>query len=191
MSRATTAGNRARMPPCAVHMLSGSRSLALLAGPRPDGSAGRPFDLLIKNARVVDGTGSPWYRADLGIKGDTIAAIAPRLDGAGRPHARCIERDRHARLHRHPHPRASRPRHDAHRRQLRPARRDDGLRRAGRLLAAAARAVSRRSRQAARSRSTSAAWSARDRSGRPSSATRTARRPPKRSSRCRRSSSKA
>ena len=41
-----------------------------------------PFDLLIKNARVIDGTGSPWYRADLGIKGDTIAAIAPRLDGA-------------------------------------------------------------------------------------------------------------
>ena len=28
----------------------------------------------------MDGTGSPWYRADVAIKGDTIAAIAYRID---------------------------------------------------------------------------------------------------------------
>lgn len=39
-----------------------------------------PYDLLIKNARVVDGTGSPWYRAEIGIRGDEIAAIATRID---------------------------------------------------------------------------------------------------------------
>jgi dihydroorotase/N-acyl-D-amino-acid deacylase len=39
-----------------------------------------PYDLLLKNARVIDGTGSPWYRADLGIRGDTIARIAPSID---------------------------------------------------------------------------------------------------------------
>ena len=33
------------------------------------------FDLLIRNARVVDGTGNPWYRADVGIKDGRIAAI--------------------------------------------------------------------------------------------------------------------
>src|SRR5262245_44077750 len=38
------------------------------------------FDLVLKNARIVDGTGSPWYRADVGIRGDTIARIAPRID---------------------------------------------------------------------------------------------------------------
>ena len=38
------------------------------------------YDLLIKNGRLVDGTGSPWYRADLGVRGDTIARIAPRID---------------------------------------------------------------------------------------------------------------
>jgi dihydroorotase/N-acyl-D-amino-acid deacylase len=38
------------------------------------------FDLVIKNARIVDGTGSPWYRADLAVRGDTIARIAPRID---------------------------------------------------------------------------------------------------------------
>lgn len=39
------------------------------------------FDLLFRNARVVDGSGSPWYRADLAVDGDRIAAIG-RLDGA-------------------------------------------------------------------------------------------------------------
>jgi N-acyl-D-amino-acid deacylase len=33
------------------------------------------FDVLITNARLVDGTGAPWYRGDVGIVGDSIAAI--------------------------------------------------------------------------------------------------------------------
>jgi len=33
------------------------------------------FDLVIRNARVVDGTGNPWYRADVGVKDGRIAAI--------------------------------------------------------------------------------------------------------------------
>jgi dihydroorotase/N-acyl-D-amino-acid deacylase len=37
-------------------------------------------DLLIKNARIVDGTGSPWYRGDVAIRGDTIVQIAARID---------------------------------------------------------------------------------------------------------------
>ena len=41
-----------------------------------------PYDLVIRNARVIDGTGSPWYRADIGIRGDEIAAIARRIDAA-------------------------------------------------------------------------------------------------------------
>ena len=38
------------------------------------------FDLVIRNGRIVDGTGSPWYRGDLAVRGDTIARIAPRID---------------------------------------------------------------------------------------------------------------
>jgi N-acyl-D-amino-acid deacylase len=41
------------------------------------------FDLVIRGGRVVDGTGNPWFLADVGIKGDTIAAVAPHLDAAG------------------------------------------------------------------------------------------------------------
>ena len=33
--------------------------------------------------RVVDGTGNPWFVADVGIKGDTIVAIAPGLNAGG------------------------------------------------------------------------------------------------------------
>jgi len=33
------------------------------------------FDLLVKGARVVDGTGNPWYRADVGVLDGKIAAI--------------------------------------------------------------------------------------------------------------------
>lgn len=41
------------------------------------------YDLVIRNGRIVDGTGSPWYLADVGIKGDTITAVRPRLEAAG------------------------------------------------------------------------------------------------------------
>jgi dihydroorotase/N-acyl-D-amino-acid deacylase len=33
------------------------------------------FDLILSGGRVVDGTGAPWFRADVGIRGDTIAAV--------------------------------------------------------------------------------------------------------------------
>ena len=46
--------------------------------PQPAAPPRRPtptFDVLITNGRVVDGTGAPWFRADVGIIGDRIAAI--------------------------------------------------------------------------------------------------------------------
>ena len=33
------------------------------------------FDILIKNGKIVDGTGNPWFYGDVGITGDTIVAI--------------------------------------------------------------------------------------------------------------------
>jgi len=38
------------------------------------------YDVLIRNARVIDGAGNPWFRADVGIKDGKITAIG-RLDG--------------------------------------------------------------------------------------------------------------
>src|SRR4051812_46080226 len=55
-----------------------------LAGQRPR------FDIVIANGRIVDGTGAPWYRGDIGITGDRITAVgalgdataATRIDAA-------------------------------------------------------------------------------------------------------------
>ena len=33
------------------------------------------FDLILSGGRVADGTGAPWFRADVGIRGDSIAAV--------------------------------------------------------------------------------------------------------------------
>jgi N-acyl-D-amino-acid deacylase len=39
------------------------------------------FDVVIRNGRVLDGSGNPWIRADIGIRGGRIAAVGP-LPGA-------------------------------------------------------------------------------------------------------------
>jgi N-acyl-D-amino-acid deacylase len=38
------------------------------------------LDVIIRNARIIDGTGNPWFRGDVGIQGDTIASVG---EGAG------------------------------------------------------------------------------------------------------------
>jgi dihydroorotase/N-acyl-D-amino-acid deacylase len=51
-----------------------------------------PFDLVITNGHIIDGTGSPWYSGDLGIRDGRVAAIGnlsalPRkrtIDAAGK-----------------------------------------------------------------------------------------------------------
>jgi N-acyl-D-amino-acid deacylase len=39
------------------------------------------FDLLLKNARIFDGAGGPWFKADLAVEGDTITSLGA-LGGA-------------------------------------------------------------------------------------------------------------
>ena len=40
------------------------------------------FDLVITNGHIIDGTGSPWYSGDIGIRGGKIAAIGNLSDAA-------------------------------------------------------------------------------------------------------------
>src|SRR5262245_53354866 len=48
----------------------------VLCGVRTDAQRARnAFDILITKGRIVDGTGAPWFRGDVGIVGDRIAAI--------------------------------------------------------------------------------------------------------------------
>uniref|UniRef100_Q02CZ3 Dihydroorotase n=1 Tax=Solibacter usitatus (strain Ellin6076) TaxID=234267 RepID=Q02CZ3_SOLUE len=47
-----------------------------------------PYDVVIRNGHVIDGTGSPWYAADIGIRAGKIAAIGKL---AGTPAKRTID----------------------------------------------------------------------------------------------------
>lgn len=50
--------------------------LPLLAlGPAAEAAAPTSYDLVFAGGRVVDGTGAPWRRADVGVIGDRIAAV--------------------------------------------------------------------------------------------------------------------
>jgi dihydroorotase/N-acyl-D-amino-acid deacylase len=52
----------------------------------------KPFDIIVTNGHIIDGTGSPWYSGDVGIRDGRIAAIgnlsaSPRkrtIDAAGK-----------------------------------------------------------------------------------------------------------
>jgi len=54
---------------------------AQAASPGKPASGQAPFDILLKNGRIIDGSGNPWYSADVGIRGDRIVAIG-RLQAA-------------------------------------------------------------------------------------------------------------
>jgi N-acyl-D-amino-acid deacylase len=41
------------------------------------------YDLVIRNGQIVDGTGNPWFRGDVGIRGDRIIAVGRIPEGAG------------------------------------------------------------------------------------------------------------
>ena len=70
---------------------------AACGGPPPGAARATPaapaarFDVVIANGRVVDGTGAPWFKADVGIVGDRITALGDlsaaeagtRIDASG------------------------------------------------------------------------------------------------------------
>ncbi len=50
------------------------------------------YSLLIKNGKIIDGTGNPWFYADIAIDGETIAEIGQieiiRMDNKGKSNRR-------------------------------------------------------------------------------------------------------
>ena len=54
---------------------------AIGLGLRGAQSASPPFDLLFRDARIVDGTGNPWRRGEVAIRGDRIVAVG-KVTGA-------------------------------------------------------------------------------------------------------------
>lgn len=54
--------------------------IAVAAAGVPAQQGATSFDIVIRNGRVLDGTGNPWYRADIGIRGDRIVAVGSLPD---------------------------------------------------------------------------------------------------------------
>lgn len=46
--------------------------------PAPPAPADAPYDIVLLNGRIVDGTGAAWYYGDLAMQGDRIVRITPR-----------------------------------------------------------------------------------------------------------------
>ena len=40
-----------------------------------------PADVVFRNARIVDGTGSPWRKGDVAVRDGRIAAVGPNTAG--------------------------------------------------------------------------------------------------------------
>jgi len=47
-------------------------------------AAAQAFDILIRNGRLMDGTGSPWYSGDIGIRNGRIAALGRLHDATAK-----------------------------------------------------------------------------------------------------------
>src|SRR5215211_3187603 len=54
-------------------------ALTCFVVPRLAAAQPTSYDVVLKNGRIVDGTGSPWYRGDVAIRGDEIVRIAPSI----------------------------------------------------------------------------------------------------------------
>jgi N-acyl-D-amino-acid deacylase len=68
-----------RFPSLTSASIAAALALAGTTAPTAQRPANR-FDVLILNGRIVDGTGAPWFRGDVGITGDRIAAVGALSD---------------------------------------------------------------------------------------------------------------
>jgi N-acyl-D-amino-acid deacylase len=71
-----------RSPICILVLLGALLAIAPAAKTTPRDDT--PYDLVLRNGKIVDGTGNPWFHGDLAVKGNKIAAIGKIAPNAGK-----------------------------------------------------------------------------------------------------------
>jgi N-acyl-D-aspartate/D-glutamate deacylase len=66
--------------------------LGLATVRRATAAAAGPFDLVVRGGRVIDGTGAPWFRADVAVRDGRIAAVV-RPGRGGLDAAKVVDAD--------------------------------------------------------------------------------------------------
>ncbi|HEY4138143.1 MAG TPA: amidohydrolase family protein, partial [Casimicrobiaceae bacterium] len=61
-----------------IVVVAGCARQAITSSASAPSPANAPYDVVIENGRIVDGTGAAWFYGDVAIRGDRIAMIAPR-----------------------------------------------------------------------------------------------------------------
>ena len=82
MIRCAQMRNRSESLCLAVLLVLAVFSCSAAAQSRTAPDAHDPFDIVIVNGHIIDGTGSPWYSGDIGIRAGRIAAIGNLHDAA-------------------------------------------------------------------------------------------------------------
>src|ERR1700722_4695540 len=72
----------------AVFLSLGIVVAAAVSSHAQSGAAPQPLDLVITHGHIIDGTGSPWYSGDVGIRDSRIAAVGNLADA---PRKRTID----------------------------------------------------------------------------------------------------
>src|SRR4051794_15989663 len=62
-----------RLPPPSAWWLATLLAVALPSAPTL--AADAEYDLVLRNGKVVDGTGNPWFLGDVAVRGDRVVAV--------------------------------------------------------------------------------------------------------------------
>ncbi len=62
------------------------------------------YDLVLKNGRILDGCGNPWFWGDLAIQDGRVAQTGPASTLQGKRQIDVAGRYHRARFHRYPYP---------------------------------------------------------------------------------------